>query len=208
MKKYIVEFIGTFFFVLTILVVSNNGTPAGFAPIAVGFALIAMTFAGKHISGAHYNPALTVAMLMRKNITLNDGLGYILAQFIAAVFAAFTAKSLLEGVTAIDKIDTPMALTAEFLGTFALVYVFFNAVTVKENDENSFYGLAIGAIFIAITYGLGSVSGGAFNPAVAIGLSTAGAFDWVNLWIYLVGSLAGAGVAAILYGFLITPEIS
>jgi aquaporin Z len=202
MRKYIVEFIGTFFLVLTILVVNNNGTPAGFAPIAVGFALMAMIFAGKHISGAHYNPAVTLAMLMRKNIALNDGLAYILAQFIAAVFAAFTAKSLLEGVTAIDNIDTPMAITAEFLGAFIWVYVVFNVATANANDGNSFYGFAIGAIVMGISYGLGPVSGGAFNPAVAIGLSAAGAFDWVNLWIYLVGSLAGAGVAAILYGFL------
>jgi aquaporin Z len=202
MRKYIVEFIGTFFLVLTILVVNNNGTPAGFAPIAVGFALMAMIFAGKHISGAHYNPAVTLAMLMRKNIVLNDGLAYILAQFIAAIFAAFTAKSLLEGVTAIDNIDTPMAITAEFLGTFVMVYVIFNVTTAKANDGNSFYGFAIGSIVTAIMYGLSPVSGGAFNPAVAIGLSVAGAFDWVNLWIYLVGSLAGAGVAAILYGFL------
>ena len=207
MKKYIVEFIGTFFLVLIILVVNNNGTPAGFAPLAIGIGLMALIFAGRHISGAHYNPAVTMAMLMRKMIGLNDGLAYILAQFIAAVFAAFTAKSLLEGVTAIDKIDVPMAVTSEFLGTFIMVYVIFNVAVARANNGNSFYGFAIGAVVIGIAYCFGPISGGAFNPAVAIGLSVAGAFDWVNLWIYLVGSLAGAGVAAILYGFLTSDEL-
>ena len=202
MKKYIVEFIGTFFLVLTILMVSNNGTPAGFAPIAIGFALTALIFAGGHISGAHYNPAVTMAMFIRKDIGLNDGLAYVLAQFIAAIFASFTAKSMLGGVTAMDRIDAPMALTAEFIGTFGLVYVIFNVAKAKANTGNQFYGFAIGAIVIGMAYVLGPVSGGAFNPAVAIGLSAAGTFDWANLWIYLLGSLSGAGVAAVLYGFL------
>ena len=206
MKKYIVEFIGTFFLVLTILMVSNNGTPAGFAPIAIGFALTALIFAGGHISGAHYNPAVTMAMFIRKDIGLNDGLAYVLAQFIAAIFASFTAKSMLGGVTAMDRIDAPMALTAEFIGTFGLVYVIFNVA--KSNTGNQFYGFAIGAMVTVVFYVLGSVSGGAFNPAVAIGLSAAGTFDWANLWIYLLGSLSGAGVAAVLHGFLTSDEIA
>ena len=202
MRKYIVEFIGTFFLVLTILMVCNNGTVKGFEPIAIGFALMAMIFAGGHISGAHYNPAVTLAMLIRKNISLNDGLAYVLAQFLASIFAAFTAKSLLGAVSSGPRLEPAMAVTAEFIGTFALVFVIFNVATAAANKGNSFYGFAIGATVMAMAYALGPVSGGAFNPAVAVGLSVAGAFDWANLWIYLVGTLAGAGVAAILYSYL------
>ena len=208
MRKYIVEFIGTFFFIFTILMVNNNETPLGFAPIAIGFAFMVMIFAGEHISGGHYNPAVTLAMFIRKNISLNDTLGYVLAQFIAGIFAAFTAKALIDTkVKSADHLEPVVAVTAEFIGTFVLVYVILNVTTSVANKGNSFYGLTIGATISVLTYTFTSISGAAFNPAVAVGLSSVGAFEWANLWIYLVGTLAGAGVAAVLYGFLVS-EVS
>jgi aquaporin Z len=210
MRKYIVEFIGTFFIVLTVVLVCHNNTVNGFEPLAIGLVFTALIYAGGHISSAHYNPAVTLAMFIRKNINLNDMIGYILAQVIAAIFGAFTASSLLdEGVDNPQKIEASLrvinplvVLTAEFLGTFVMVYVIMNVATAKANRGNSFYGLAIGAIVTVMIYVFGPISGAAFNPAVAIGLSSVGQFDWANLWIYLVGSLAGAGVATIIYSYL------
>lgn len=183
--------------------VNNNETPLGFAPFAIGFAFMAMVFAGEHISGGHYNPAVTLAMFIRKKIGLNDTLGYVLAQFIAGIFAAFTAQALIDTkVKSTDHLEPAVAVTAEFIGTFILVYVILNVTTAAINKGNSFYGLAIGGIITVLTYALAPISGAAFNPAVAVGLSSVGVFEWANLWIYLVGALAGAGVAAILYSFL------
>jgi aquaporin Z len=207
MKKYINEFIGTFFVVLTMMMVLHNGSQS-FAPIAIGAILVAVTYAGRHISGAHFNPAVTLAIFIRKKITLNDGVAYMLAQIIAAIFASYTSVMLLDNVAnaaafkAFQMTNQIGPLVAEFLGTFVLVYVFLSVASDTVNEGNSFFGLAIGLTMMAITFALGSVSGGSFNPAVAIGLSANRVLDWLNLWVYLAGSLGGAAVAAIIFGFL------
>ena len=87
-------------------------------------------------------------------------------------------------------LDLVPALLAEFLFTFALVYVVLNVATAKGTEGNSFYGLAIGFTVVAGAYAVGSVSGGAFNPAVAVGGSIMNIFAWGNIWIYLVAQLA------------------
>jgi aquaporin Z len=202
MKKYITEFIGTFFLILTIglTVISGKGD---FAPIAIGSVLMIMIFAGGHISGAHYNPAVTLAVWIRGRISLPEALVYMIVQ-IAGAFAASMCVIYLLG----DKMpyvqpdgfsDMVKPLVAEILGTFALCYVVLNVATAKANNGNSFYGLAIGFTVTAMAYALGGISGGAFNPAVAVGISNMNLAAWGDLWVFMAGNFGGAALAAIVF---------
>lgn len=197
MNKYIAEFIGTFFLVLTIgCTVVGNGAGA-LAPLAIGSALMVMIFAGGHISGGHFNPAVTLGVWLRGKCESKDVAPYMIAQIVAGVVAAMIVKFLKSGavVSPMQPATLP-ALLAEFLFTFALVYVVLNAATAKGTAGNSFYGLAIGFTVMVGAFSVGNISGGAFNPAVAVGISLMGLSSWPNIWIYLVGNFAGAAVAA------------
>jgi aquaporin Z len=206
MNKYLTEFIGTFFLLLTIgcsVIIGGSGV---IAPLAIGPMLMVMVYAGGHVSGGHYNPAVTLGVWLRGRCATKDVVPYWGAQVLAAVIAAL-ALNYLKG----DHAITPMvvrpgqALLAEFLYTFALVYVVLNTATAKGTVGNSFYGLAIGFTVMAGAFSVGSVSGGAFNPAVAIGISIMGLWSWSNLWIYLAADLA-AGIAAALTFKYINPQ--
>jgi aquaporin Z len=197
MNKYAAEFIGTFFLVLTVgCTVIGNGAGA-FAPLAIGSALMVMIFAGGHISGGHFNPAVTLGVWLRGKCEANDVLPYMISQIMGAVLAAFAVKLLKEGaaVTPLQAATLP-ALLAEFLFTFALVYVVLNTATAKGTSGNSFYGLAIGFTVLVGAFSVGNISGGAFNPAVAVGISFMGLSPWPNIWIYLVADFVGGAVAA------------
>ena len=206
MNKYIAEFIGTFFLVLTIGCTVIGAGAAVIAPLAIGAALMVMVFAGGHISGGHYNPAVTLGVLIRGKVKATDAVPYIIAQIAgAAVAALIVGKCLRAGVAV-----TPMtphvgaALLAEFLFTFALVYVVLNAATAEGTSGNSFYGLAIGMTVMTGAFAVGDISGGAFNPAVAVGISMLGLSSWSNIWIYLLAEFGAAIVAAIVF-MLINP---
>jgi aquaporin Z len=206
MKKYVAEFIGTFFLVLAIgLTVIGAGTSV-IAPLAIGAALMVMVYAGGHISGAHYNPAVTIGVLIRGKVMLADVVPYILAQLAGAAVATVAVKFFRNGVDV-----TPMALQlgpaflAEFLFTFALVYVVLNAATAEGTSGNSFYGLAIGMTVMTGAFAVGSISGGAFNPAVALGISMLGLASWGNLWIYLVANFGAAIIAAFVFNLINPP---
>jgi aquaporin Z len=204
MNKYIAEFIGTFFLVLTIGCTAVGAGSGVIAPLAIGAALMVMVFAGGHISGAHYNPAVTLGVLIRGRLKVADVIPYWIAQFAAAALAALlTAKFLRAGisVTAISPKIGP-ALLAEFLFTFALVYVVLNAATAEGTSGNSFYGLAIGMTVMTGAFAFGDVSGGEFNHAVALGISILGISFWSNIWIYLVANFAAAIVAAFLFNMI------
>ena len=201
MRKYITEFIGTYFLVLTIGLVVSGGK-GDFAPIAIGSVLMTMIFAGAHVSGAHYNPAVTLAVLLRGRIEVAQAIGYWIVQFIGAAAAAFTVAYLMAGSmpeTAGVMANTTHALIAELLGTFALCYVVLNVATAKGTVGNMFYGLAIGFTVLAMAYALGGISGGAFNPAVAIGISIMKFTSWNNIWVFLIGCFGGAALAAIIF---------
>ena len=200
MNKLLTEFIGTFFLVFTIgcCVI---GTPAGvIAPLAIGFVLMAMVYAGGHVSGAHYNPAVTVGVTLRGRCSASQAVGYIAAQILGAVVAAKTV-GIIKGDVAVTAmaLNTTTALLVEFLFTFALVYVVLNTATAKANANNSFYGLAIGSTVMCGAFAVGSVSGGAFNPAVAVGATAMGLFASANLWVYLVANFAAGVVAALVF---------
>lgn len=202
MKKYTAEFIGTFYLVLTICMTVTSGL-GNFAPIAIGFALMVMIFAGGHISGAHYNPAVTLAVFIRGKCSASDIPGYVVAQLSGASLAALVSRFLLVSINApapsAANISTLPAFIAEFLGTFALAYVVLNVATSKGTSGNSFYGLAIGATVTACAYALGPVSGGAFNPAVALGACIAGLSACSAIWIIIAGNLVGATIAAFVF---------
>jgi len=197
MNKYVVELIGTFFLVLTVgcTVIGNGAGPL--APLAIGSALMVMIFAGGHISGGHFNPAVTLGVWLRGKCPGKDVVPYMVSQIIGAVLAAFAVK-FLKSNPAVTPLQPAIgsALLAEFLFTFALVYVVLNAATAKDNSGNSFYGLAIGFTVMVGAFSVGNISGGAFNPAVAVGISVMGLSPWANIWIFLVANFAGGAAAA------------
>src|SRR4029453_13935869 len=207
MNKYIAEFIGTFFLVLTIGCTGIGAGAGVIAPLAIGAALMVMVFAGGHISGGHYNPAVTLGVLIRGKVKPADVVPYWIAQFIAAAIAAVLVIKFLRAgapVTAIAPKIGP-ALLAEFLFTFALVYVVLNTATAEATSGNSFYGLAIGMTVMTGAFAVGDISGGAFNPAVALGICALGISSWGNLWIYLLANFAAAVVAAVVFNLINPP---
>jgi aquaporin Z len=196
-KKYCVEFIGTFFLVFTVgcCVIGTGAGPL--APIAIGSVLMVMVFAGGHISGGHYNPAVTFGVWLRGKLDAKDVLPYMIAQIAAAVVAALAVKYLKTGATiSAMQLATMPALLAEFLFTFALVFVVLNTATANSTSGNSFYGMAIGFTVLAGAFAVGNISGGAFNPGVAVGITTMGLSTWSNIWIYLVAEFVGGAAAA------------
>ena len=197
MNKYITELIGTFFLVLTIGCSVLAGGPHVVPPLAIGSALMVMIFAGGHVSGGHYNPAVTLGVFLRGRCPAGDVVPYITSQIVGAALAAGAVKFITGGVGSPVLIPaTGPALLAEFLFTFALVYVVLNVATAKATSGNSFYGLAIGMTVMSGAFAVGTVSGGAFNPAVAVGICTMGLVPWSSIWIYLVANFLGATAAA------------
>jgi aquaporin Z len=195
MNKYIAEFIGTFFLVLTIGCTIIPGAAGVIAPLAIGAALMVMVFATGHISGAHLNPAVTLAVFLRGKYPAKDVIPYWIAQLAAGIVAALVAVFLCgKSGTPMQITSVPAALVAEFLFTFALAFVVLNVAT--GTAINSFYGLAIGMTVMVGAFAVGSISGGAFNPAVAVGLGVMKLVTFSQIWIHIVADLAGAAVAA------------
>lgn len=201
MKKYIVEFIGTFFLVLTVGLAVRSGSPL--APLAIGASLMVMIFAGGHVSGGHFNPAVTLAVWVRGKLPFKDVVPYWIAQLLAGVVAALIVNQLVgRSLTPADHVAAH-SLTVEFLFTFALAWVVLNTATSKGTLDNSFYGLAIGFTVLAGAVAAGGISGGAFNPAVGVGVFLMGMESLSQLGIYLVANLAGGAVAAFAFRKLV-----
>jgi aquaporin Z len=201
MRKYVVEFIGTFFLVFTIGMAALEPNSAGtLAPLAIGSALMVMIYAGGHISGGHFNPAVTLGVFLRGRCPIGDVPFYMSAQVLGAVVAALLVP-LGKGTPLVDPktlIVLP-SLLAEFVFTFALVWVVLNTATSKDTAGNSNYGLAIGFTVMVGAFSVGAVSGGAFNPAVAVGISILRITAWPSLWIYLVAQFAAGVTAAVAF---------
>jgi aquaporin Z len=200
MNKYITEAIGTFFLVLTVGCTVIHGDAGVIPPLAIGSALMIMIFAGGHISGGHYNPAVTLGVLVRGKINGGDAIAYMIAQILGAAIAAGVVGYLKAGiVVAAATPNVGQAILAEFLFTFALVYVVLNVATAKGTQGNSFYGLAIGFTVMTGAFAVGGISGGAFNPAVAIGITIMGLSAWANIWIFLLANFGGGLVAGLAF---------
>ena len=199
MKNYITEFIGTFFLVLAIGLTGN--------PLAIGVMLMVMVYMGGHISGAHYNPAVSIAMIFRGLLSVKDAINYILSQlagaFLAAIFVQWVGGSVME-VGPSNTASVLQILSVEAIFTFALVLVILNVATNPKTEGNSYYGLAIGFTVMAGAFAGGGISGGAYNPAVGTGpilvdVIMGDGNTLSNLWYYLVGPIVGAMVAAYVY---------
>jgi aquaporin Z len=198
--RYAAEAIGTFFLVFTVGAAVGGGSPL--APLAIGAVLMVMVYAGGHLSGGHYNPAVTLAVLVRGRIKLRDAAAYWMVQLGAGVLAALAVRDILDPVELERHATMTLsghgllaAFTSELLFTFALCYVMLNVATSKSHPDNSFYGLAIGFTVVAGAFAVGAISGGAFNPAVTLGAAVMDVFARPTLWVYMVAQLL-AGLAA------------
>ena len=214
MHKWLTEFIGTFFLVLTVCLSVLTNAPL--AAVAIGASLMVMVYMGGHISGGHYNPAVSLAVLLRGKLSPVEFVPYVVSQVLGALAAAWVANYVLHNFSkhtfpvAAGKdvlvpgqnVEVVSALVLEVLYTFALCLVVLNVATSKKTEGNSFYGLAIGFTVTAGAVAAGPLSGGAFNPAVGTGptvihaLMTGDNAAWSNLWIYWAGPLLGGALAA------------
>ncbi len=200
MNKYIVEFLGTFFLVFIFgMSVIEPGLGA-YAPLAIGSLLIVMIYAGEKRSGAHYNPAVTISLWLRGRFNKSIVPYYIGSQIIAGLIAAFIVGFLKDQspVTTINSSLLPIFL-AELVFTFALCFVVLYVATSRKTEGNSYYGVAIGLTVIIGAYVVGSVSWGAFNPAVALGITVMGLSAAVKIWVYFVANLTGGIIAALIF---------
>lgn len=198
--KYLYEFIGTFFFIFTIgMTVLSPHDAGAFAPLAIGSALAVMVFAGGHISGGHYNPAVSLAVFIRGKLSGKDLFLYWISQLVAAVLAAFLVVYLKEARGQPLTFQLVPLLVVEFLFTFALCFVVLNVATSAKTAGNSYFGWAIGFTVLVGAYAVGAISGGAFNPAVAFGLVIMQISSWGHLWAYLLANLLGGVAAAYLF---------
>jgi aquaporin Z len=206
MRRYLTEFIGTFFLVLTIGLVVLGGSPL--APLAIGAVLMAMVYMGGHVSGAHYNPAVSLALTLAGKLEPRQLVPYWAAQLAGALAAAFAVRVMLNQTFAPAPSGAAPAIgvwLVEILFTFALALVVLNVATAKKTQGNSYYGLAIGFTVAAAVLAGGGISGGAFNPAVGIGPTVvhalAGAGSLAHLALYILGPCAGGALAALVFRF-------
>ncbi|MEE9169852.1 MAG: aquaporin [bacterium] len=201
MRNYLMEFIGTMFLVLTIGLSGD--------PIAIGIVLMVMVYMGGHISGGHYNPAVTLAVWMRGKIAAGQVPGYMIAQVLGGFVAAlifFLVKGSTFAPAPGAGVAAWKAILLELLFTFAVCAVVLTVATTKKLEGNYIYGLAIGFTLLTGAMSTGPISGGALNPAVAVGpmimdaINGGGAIS--SILIYLIGPLAGGALAARIYLYL------
>lgn len=209
-RKYVVEFIGTFFLVMCFTMTVRGGF-GQFAPLAIGLALIMLVYAGGHISGSHFNPAISLAVYLRGKLNAGDLLPYMVGQFVGSVLAVMLAGFLLGSNDVADPetkdLNIVPALIAELLGTILCVFVYLNMFTTRKTSGNTYFGIVIGLAYMVSIYMFQSVSIGAFNPAVALGITMADITSWSSIWIYLVANFAGGVLAAFLSQYVNGPEV-
>jgi aquaporin Z len=198
--KLLTELVGTFLF-LTVIALSGPIGPL--APLAIGGALMAMVYMGGHVSGAHYNPAVTFGVFLRRKIGATELVSYWAVQLLGAALAfsfGYLVSGHTPGIHPGAKVESLSALAVEVAFTVALVTVVLNSAATRATQGNSFYGLAIGITIVAAAFAGGPISGGAFNPAVGFGATLGSALfaggSWSDLWLYFVGPLLGAAIAA------------
>jgi aquaporin Z len=203
--KLTTEFIGTFFLSLTVCTAAVYGSAGDYAPFAIASVLMVMIYAGGHISGAHYNPAVTVSVYLRGACDKDDVLPYIASQIVAAVSAALIVERLLSSKTPdptpeMFELGTE-AVVAELLFTFALAYVILNVATTESTSGNGYYGAAIALVVLAGAMTVGSISLGSFNPAVTSALIVSGKVSLADSWMHFAPQFIGAVLATYVYKF-------
>ena len=192
-SKLMAEFIGTFFLSLTICTAAIRGSAGEYAPFAIAATLMVMIYAVGHISGAHFNPAVTLAVWLRGSFERQKVLPYVFVQIVAGLVAAFSSQLIAPDsqITPLE-LQTVDSITAEFLYTFALVFVILNVATHESTDGNSYYGAAISFVVLAGAITVGGISGGSFNPAVTGSMFFSDFISFADLWIHLVPQIAAS----------------
>jgi aquaporin Z len=202
--KVLTEFVGSFLFMFAIALAASGGS--ALAPLAIGGGLMIMVYMGGHISGGHYNPAVSLAACIRGALPSKDVAPYMIAQIAGGIAAFLLGGFVCEKTVTIapgDGVSMAQAMIVEGVFTFALALVVLQTATNPKVAGNSFYGLAIGFTIVVAAIAGGPISGGCFNPAVGIGAAVAditlggGTLD--NLWMYIVAPLAGGVLAAVVY---------
>ena len=204
-RKYLVEFIGTFFLVFTVAsAVLFGGNHGVIAPLSIGFVLMVMVYAGGHISGGHYNPAVSFAAAIRGALAWGQLIPYWIFQVLGGACAAL----LVAHYAVLPELSgcpfTPVqVIIGEFLFTFALCYVVLLVATSEKTQGNSYYGLAIGSTVLVGAFAVGGIFClGAFNPAVAVGLGLIKSTCWTGAGIISATNLVAGACAALVYKFV------
>lgn len=199
-RKALAEALATLLFVFTII--TAVAAADNFAPVAIGMALMVLVYSTGHISGGHVNPAVSLGAWIRGAMTATEMLIYWAAQIVGGILGALLTRAVISDPVEAAQIQSLPAFVVEAVFTFILVWVVLNVATSKETDGNSFFGLAIGATVMTGAFAVGPISGGGFNPAVAIGLCVNGNFAWDNVWLYILAPLVGAALAALAFRVL------
>lgn len=201
--KLLTEFVGTFIF---LSVIALAGPVGPLAPLAIGIALMVMVYMGGHVSGGHYNPAVSFGLFLRRKVDAKTMGGYWVVQLAGGALAfivGYQVSGHTPGIQPGSGVLAISALIIEILFTTGLVLVVLNVAATRATEGNSFYGLAIGFMIVAAAFVGGPISGGAFNPAVGFSATLGAALfhsgSWSNLWLYIVGPLAGAVIAAAIH---------
>jgi aquaporin Z len=205
-RKLIVEFIGMFMFVFTVGMATNRMGAGVLAPLAIGGALMVLVFAGGHISGGHFNPAVSAAVFARGRMRPNEFGAYVAAQIVAALLGGLMVRVVGGHEPQLATAGVGRMLLAEFFFTFTLAWVVLNVATARGTHGNSFYGLAIGFTVAVGAFAVGGISGAAFNPAIAVGAMVTGLLKWSNIWIYLLADFAGGIAAAYTFLYVLPAE--
>lgn len=200
LKKCLVEFIGAFFLILTIGLSVFSGANGVIPAIAIGFVLMVMVYAGGHVSGGHYNPAVSLAAAIRGALPWKDIVPYWIAQLLGAAAAALVFAGMVD-VPVCESADFNITtlIIAEVLFTFALCYVVLHTATSKDTEGNSYYGLAIGTTVTVGAFATAGLCLGAFNPAVVVGLLTVKAACLKIGGITVLANLIGGACAGVVY---------
>jgi aquaporin Z len=203
--KLLTELLGTFLF---FTVIALAGPIGPLAPLAIGGALMAMVYMGGHISGAHYNPAVSLAVFLRGKLGATELVSYWVAQLLGAALAfsfGYLVSGHSGGIHPGHGVGALSALAVELVFTLGLATVVLNVAATRATQGNSFYGLAIGITIAAAAFAGGPISGGAFNPAVGFGATLGSALyaggSWSDLWLYIVGPLLGGAAGAGIHWF-------
>ena len=203
-KKLFIELFGTYFLVLIIGLSSGNA-------LAVGFGLIVLVYCGAHISGAHYNPVVTLAMLIQKEISVTDSFKYFFSQILGSTLASLTIYLMNTNMQVQPVLGDSIypIFFSEIIFTFLLVFVILNVATHPNLKGNSFYGIAIGLTVMVGIFSVGPISGAVFNPAVSLGPSIIDAITSEGVshyftWYYIIFPFIGSILAVLGFKFLLS----
>jgi len=207
MRKYFAEFLGTFMLVFlgTGAVVIGKGDVLTIG-LAFGLAITVSAYAFGGISGGHFNPAVTTAMLINRRMEMRDALGYIIGQILGAIVASAAIRSFVSaaglatnslGQTDFSKINSGMAFFVEALVTFIFLMVILN-VTSAAHGNSDFAGLIIGVTLAFLIIVALNLTGASLNPARSFGPAVfAGGAALTHYWLYVAAPVVGAILAAL-----------